>query len=467
MREIPYIQILVGIVILGLALRFYHLDFNSLWLDEAATYANINSTNIFTVLTNVYNDHHAPLFFVCVWLVHFIGSTEFWLRLPSLVAGTGTIFVIYFLGKEVVNEKVGIIAALLLALSPYHIYYSQEARMYAVAVFFVTLAFYLFFKASKSTDNRYWILMWLSCVAAFYTHFYTGFITIPLVVGYCLLVRKDNPNLKFIGNIPKGFKEFVAGGILAIILVLPILNSFFSQSKFLLDKTITWGLNAWMIPFATLSSFSFQNEMIGAIFLLLAGLGFWVTYKKSSYTAWILFVFLFIPFLFSIIMSKSIPFNVRYHMYLLPLFLVIISIAIERLTHLSENHTVTIAAVFLIFLCALITLPPYYSQISKEDWRGFTSRLSQTTSPGDTVVLVPSYMSLPFNYYYSNSTDGTVQLGANAVSDFEQIPAKNRVYYIVTNDIYAVNPKGDELRWLQQNTKPLGQYAGIYLFVKG
>ena len=137
-------------------------------------------------------DHHAPFYFVIVWFVHFLGSSEFWLRIPSAVAGIATIIVVYYLGKEVVNEKVGLFAALLLAVAPYHIYYSQEARMYTFTTLFVTLAYYLFFKASHEKDGRYWIAMWLCCAAAFYTHFYTGFVTIPLIIGYTFFAeRKD------------------------------------------------------------------------------------------------------------------------------------------------------------------------------------------------------------------------------------------------------------------------------------
>ena len=454
MNPCRYLELLLYITILGAVLRFYNLGFNSLWLDEAATFVNVNTGSFAQMWTNVFNDHHAPLFFIVEWLVHFINSTEFWLRVPSVLAGIATILVIYFLGKEVANEKVGLVAALLLAVSPYHIYYSQEARMYTFTTLFVTLAYYLFFRASKSEDGRYWVLMWLSCAAAFWTHYYTGFVTVPLVIGYFLL--RDTKN----------FKWFLAGGVGAFVLVLPVLTSFVNQAAYLGGNVYTWGLPALLVPLATVQSFSFQNELVAVLSLLLAVLGIWLAYKKSVVVGVTLGIFLLVPILISMVMSSSIPFNVRYHIYLLPLFLVIASIGIERITRIWNNRNALFAAVFLIFVAALIVLPPYYSSYTKEDWRGFSAGLAQTTSIGDVVVVIPGYMQMPLTYYYSNTTDSTILLTANTVEDLQNIAPDRKIFYVVTGDLNAVDPSGVVWSWLQENTKPLGQHTGITLFVK-
>jgi hypothetical protein len=117
-------------------------------------------------------------------------------------------------------------------------------------------------------------------------------------------------------------------------------------------------------------------------------------------------------------------------------------------------------------VCAVITLTPYYSQYSKEDWRGFSSNLAQTAYIGDTVVVVPSYMQLPLTFYYNNQTDVTILRGADSVSELQSITSDRRILYVVTGDINAQDPSGNSLRWLQENTKPVAQHTGIYLFVK-
>ncbi|NMA09472.1 MAG: glycosyl transferase, partial [Methanomicrobiales archaeon] len=71
-------------------------------------------------------------------------------------------------------------------------------------------------------------------------------------------------------------------------------------------------------------------------------------------------------------------------------------------------------------------------------------------------------------YYYSNATDGTLELGANTGEDLEAIRERysdRRAFYIVTTDILAVDPTGNALGWLDKNTEFAGQRMGIYLFV--
>jgi hypothetical protein len=84
------------------------------------------------------------------------------------------------------------------------------------------------------------------------------------------------------------------------------------------------------------------------------------------------------------------------------------------------------------------------------------------------VVVVPGYVSQPFNYYYSNATDQTLEFGVSTAKDLDAINAgkgNSSAYFIVTGDISAANPDGDAIAWLNDHTKPLGQNTGIYLFV--
>ena len=54
----------------------------------------------------------------------------------------------------------------------------------------------------------------------------------------------------------------------------------------------------------------------------------------------------------------------------------------------------------------------YYSSFSKEDWRGFSKSIESMTKDGDIVVFAPGYISQPFDYYYSNTTDKTLEFGS-------------------------------------------------------
>jgi len=116
----------------------------------------------------------------------------------------------------------------------------------------------------------------------------------------------------------------------------------------------------------------------------------------------------------------------------------------------------------------LPSLLAYYQNLTKEDWRTYTHTIAENTKNGDFIVLVPPYLNLPFNYYYKNSTDGTIQFGATNSKELEtilQMKANNSIYYIVTADITAANPEGDAFKWLQENARFAGSYTNIYTFI--
>jgi mannosyltransferase len=112
----------------------------------------------------------------------------------------------------------------------------------------------------------------------------------------------------------------------------------------------------------------------------------------------------------------------------------------------------------------------YYSGYAKEDWRGFAGGLQQQTRPGDLVVVVPGYVSQPLDYYYSNTSDKTLEFSAYSANDLKAINAQknnNTIFFVVTGDISAADPEGDATEWLKQNTKSLGQNTGIFLLTSG
>jgi 4-amino-4-deoxy-L-arabinose transferase-like glycosyltransferase len=472
----PVYLVLSAIVLLGFVLRFFDLGRESLWLDEAVTYYNTNSTNIGDVWTAAYNDRSPPLHFIALWGVRLLGSNEFWLRFPSACAGIITIIVIFFLAKEILNEKVGLISALLLAVSPFHIFYSQEARFYAFAVLFVAFSYYAFFRACKGREWYDWALFGVACAAAFYSHFYTGFATITLFLGYFIIRLKEFDFSKWNGKItsiyaiiPNDFKFYVFGGTVALILVIPIIGSFLHQNQYFLTRIFNWGLNFWNVPLATFTAFSYSNDIIAIFFIILMIVGLWQMWHFNKYTATALGIFLFIPVMISMYLSVLIPFNVRYHLYIITIFLVIVGIGIGSLAELlNKNYGVYIALV-LIILLSIVPLSSYYSNLQKEDWRGFSANLQKITQSGDIIVPLPDYMVNPLQYYYSNQSDRTyIKLISPDETGFNSLSNETgNVYFVVTGDIQAADPSGYSLRYLTENTQQQsGSVPGIYVLKK-
>ena len=124
----------VAILGLALALRLIELGHQNLWSDELMT-LNVSQTalkNLSSALA--LESNKPPLYFLLMhcWLRW--GDTEFWVRLPSAVFGALACALVFFLGRELLGEKYGWVPSLILAVSPFHMYYSQEARMYALLV---------------------------------------------------------------------------------------------------------------------------------------------------------------------------------------------------------------------------------------------------------------------------------------------------------------------------------------------
>lgn len=130
--------IILLILLMGMFLRIFHLGTRSLWFDEIRTYEDAFKTY------NIFSKTHS-LYYLIVRFFIFFGHSEFWLRMGSAVFGILSIPVIYLAGKHIFENKwVGISAAFFVAVSRSHLFYSQEARYYAV-MFFLTCACLLLF----------------------------------------------------------------------------------------------------------------------------------------------------------------------------------------------------------------------------------------------------------------------------------------------------------------------------------
>jgi mannosyltransferase len=180
-----FILILLG----GTLLRFAGLGKESIWLDEATSIL-IARLNLPSVVAWTAADIHPPLYYFALHFWLGFGESEFAIRALSAMFGVLTIAVVYALARELFDSDVGLLSALLLALSPMHIWYSQEARMYPMLTAWSLLASYSLvlalrhpaermvgrFAALRSPQTRYWLGYLLFSVLALYTHYYALFV---------------------------------------------------------------------------------------------------------------------------------------------------------------------------------------------------------------------------------------------------------------------------------------------------
>jgi uncharacterized membrane protein len=150
-------KLLIIITAFATFLRIYKIDYQSVWLDEIFS---LNQSNPKMSLIEIYKylrtyDPHPPLYYFSLhFFFQIFGYTTFVMRLYSALFGVAGIIAIYYLGKELMNKKVGLIAALLLSVNYFQIYYSQEARMYSMLFFTTTLSFYFLIKFIKKPNLK-------------------------------------------------------------------------------------------------------------------------------------------------------------------------------------------------------------------------------------------------------------------------------------------------------------------------
>lgn len=140
-RRSQWVNLLLAcVLLLALALRLYRIQAQSLWNDEGTSVA-LAARSLAAITAGAANDIHPPLYY---YLLHFwmqlVGNSELAVRSLSALLGTLLVLLTYALGRFLEGDVTGLLAALFAALSPFQIYYSQEARMYTLCAFLGALS---------------------------------------------------------------------------------------------------------------------------------------------------------------------------------------------------------------------------------------------------------------------------------------------------------------------------------------
>lgn len=174
---------IVLFLVVGTVLRLPHIG-ESLWYDEVlyATRQTVSSlSDLWRFSTNLPS---APLYRILMFLWNTVfGENELAVRIPSLVFGIASILLTYVIADRYGSRRTAILAALLLCLSPVHIWYSQEATPYAMALCFLLSAVYVGIRLRSDNSGRGRYVVYFGCfLVAVFTHYYTAIFLLPLSV---------------------------------------------------------------------------------------------------------------------------------------------------------------------------------------------------------------------------------------------------------------------------------------------
>ncbi len=168
---------LAGLTALGLAVRFASLGLQSYHHDEVITAMRVIPGSFEEMLHRVKtSESNPPLYYVLAWgWAKAFGTGEVGLRSLTALFGAATVPVGYLLGRQLVDRRAGLVLAALVAVNPMLIWYSQEARSYALLVFFGGLALFFFVRAldtGRGRDLAWWAL---ASALALCSHYYAAF----------------------------------------------------------------------------------------------------------------------------------------------------------------------------------------------------------------------------------------------------------------------------------------------------
>jgi uncharacterized membrane protein len=175
---------------------------DSMLADELSTYWIISATGLGDVISTVHSNAEItpPLHFIAAWLATRIDLTPELARAPSVLAGAATIPAVYLLGLRTVGRAAALVAAAIASLAPFMIYYSAEARSYALTMLLVTLSTLAMLNAVDARRTRWWVPYAFCSCAAMYTH-YTSVFALGAQLVWLLWAHPEARRAALLANI--------------------------------------------------------------------------------------------------------------------------------------------------------------------------------------------------------------------------------------------------------------------------
>lgn len=400
---------LLLIVALGATLRIYKLGAESLWLDEAFS-IKISHNSLAGIIEETANDVHPPLYYFALhyWMLLF-GDSEFSARLLSALFGILAILAIYKIAAQLFDRATGLLAASLLALSHFHLEFSQEARMYTLLTLLTLLSMHFFLKLFERSRSSALVGYVVSSALLMYTHVYSIFIIAAQNLYLLTLLFAARADFKRVLK-----RWLLAQGILIALLIpwLSVLAQQVSrvQKDFWIPRLPPRAIYEALVMYA-------GSVQLAWILLPLAGLGVFLGWKGRSEDKTVesplpgqrerlltgrLKIYLLLwwtacPVVLPFAVSQfgSPIFLPKYTIAALPAFIILAARGLLSL----RFHQLRLLVGLLLLYFSLIALKNYFGAVRKDMWREAVARFEQLAKPNDLVLFSQQSGQFPFDYY--------------------------------------------------------------------
>jgi uncharacterized membrane protein len=431
------------IIALAAWLRLSDLAGQSLWWDEVVSLEQ-SRLPFGEMLAATAADNYPPLYNIILQLfIRLFGESEIVLRLPSALMGIATVPALYWLVDRMQGNRAALIAAVLLTLSPFHLWYSGEARMYALLALTATLFVGCVVLFARTGRWRYGILAVPGATALLYSHPYGALTWGAIGLGGLVLLWGDWRRL---------------GGFIGLQLLAAI--AFLPWALVLLDRAAA--LNAtgfWIQPVTPWSLFQMLIQLIGGPFLFAAfvvGLRICLARTEARNLAFLL-IWALLPMVLGAILSALVqPMLIsRYLIGSLPALLAITAIGFGLL---KNGRSLDIGVAALVVAALIGTF--FYQLRPRDDFRGLAAELEATAKPGDCLVMIPE-AAIALRYYDPEPPACLATFRTVADLELGAVPGR-----ILVLDVLDTNLAGLDTLGTETSRKPFGPSALITIAPK-
>ncbi len=398
----------LALVALATGLRLFRLGAWDLGLDEAYS-ALVAARPLADLVAFVArDDFHPPLYYIFLHAWRSVaGVDEFWLRFPNAVLGSLAVPAVYALGREVADETAGLVAALLLTLSPLHIYHAQDLRMYPLLLLLGGLTLFSFARALRTAQTADWALHATFLALSLYTH-YGAFLLLAgevLAVASLWAIRRPVRIRPWAASAGAALLSFAPWALVLLQdlrrtapadshadILLPLqqvayalvafTSDFLPPGQPVLKSAVLFVFGgaalygAWALRKRPLSAAVLLASSLGAL-ALAALVGLW--FPKISVGTYVL-----IP---RTLLAASIA------------YLVLVAAALTR----AQSRPLGLGLLAALLLLNLSSLPRVYfgPRPLWGPWRAVATHVAQRVRPGDGIVVVSGHWARPFDFYFA------------------------------------------------------------------
>ncbi len=365
----------------------------SLWLDEGTSVrlVELDWGGLFDVIRSTEAMHGLYYMILKLW-IPLAGTSEFALRVPSVVFFLGGVLALVFVGRALFTDRIALIAGLLLTVNPFMLVYAREARGYAMVTMLVTVSTLLFVRMMLAPRivPRLLVLYTVVSILSVYAHAWSLFV---LVVHAATVIA--------VGRFHQKLQRMLGSWVAMAVAISPLLYFFAASS----GEQVSWirpvGLGGFVLHFRALAG----GWVLMVLYLVaaIAALGAYGLGKQRrgerTWAVGMLAAWIMAPPILTFLLSLWVPlFLSRYLIVSLPGLILLVAVGIDAIKPRSIGHGMLGV---IVILSAVSSIPSYTS--SYEDWRSATDFVLAAAGPGDVVVLYAPYVRLPYEYYEQRS----------------------------------------------------------------